>query len=58
MTRMDMGSALSVQNVAGLDKLSVGSLCAKSLRFGVTAVLCRADTFLMSKYLPKFSSLN
>ena len=32
-TRMDMGSALSVKNVASLYKLTVSSLCSESLRF-------------------------
>ena len=48
-TRMDLGSALSVENVSGQYKLSVRSLCSKTFGFGISAVLGRADTFLMCK---------
>jgi hypothetical protein len=51
LTRMDMGSALSVKDVASLNKLSVRSLSAKSLGLGITAVLSGTDTFLMSEEL-------
>lgn len=46
---MNLGSALSVKNVTSLYKLSVRSLCTKALGFGISAVLGRADTLLMSK---------
>jgi len=46
---MDLGSALSVENVARFDKLAVRTLRAESLGFGVTAVLGGADALFMSK---------
>ena len=46
---MDLGPALSVKNVAGLNKLSVSPLRAKALGLGITAVLGGADALLMSK---------
>jgi hypothetical protein len=50
-TGMDAGSALSVQDVAGLDKLSVCSLGTKSLGIGVTAVLGGAHSFMVCEEL-------
>jgi hypothetical protein len=48
---MDMCSALSVKDVAGLNELSVRSLGTQSLGLGITAVLGRTNTFLMSEEL-------
>ena len=48
---MDGGASLSHDDVAGGDIGSVSLLDAKSLRFGVTAVLGGADALLMSKKL-------
>jgi hypothetical protein len=48
-TRMDLGSALSVKNISGLNKLSVCSLGSQSLGLGITTVLCGTYTFLMSE---------
>ena len=48
---MDVGSALSVQDVAGLYKLSVRSLRSQSLRLRITAVLCGTDALLMREKL-------
>src|SRR5699024_10709221 len=44
-------SALSVKDVSSLNKLSVCSLCAQSLGFGITSVLCRTNSLFMSKKL-------
>ena len=49
VARMNVGSALSDKNVAGKNKLTVSSLDAESLRFGITAVTGRTHTFFMSK---------
>ena len=46
---MDFGSALSVENVARFDKLTVRTLRTKSFGLTVTAVLGGADALLMSK---------
>ena len=46
---MDFGSALSDKDVAGEDKLSVGSLGTKTLRLAVATVLGGTDSFFMSK---------
>ena len=44
---MDLGSALSDKDIAGENKLTVGSLGAKTLRLTVAAVLGRTHTFFM-----------
>ena len=46
-TRVDLSSALSDKDVAGEDKLSVGSLGTKTLRLAVATVLGRTHTFFM-----------
>ena len=46
-TRVDLGSALSDKDVAGQDKLPIGSLGTKTLRLAVAAVLGRTHTFFM-----------
>lgn len=51
LTRMDLGAALSVQNIAGLNVLSVCSLGAKPLGLGISAVLGRTDSLLMREEL-------
>ena len=48
---MDVRTALSVENVAGLHELSVSALRAQTLRFGVTAVLRGADALLVGEQL-------
>lgn len=48
-TRMDLGSALSVQDVACQYELTISSLSAKSLGLGVSAVLGRTNTLFMSE---------
>ena len=50
-TGMNVGTSLSDDNVASDNRLTVSLLDTKSLRIGVTAVLGRTDTFLMSKEL-------
>jgi hypothetical protein len=44
---VDLGSALSDKDVAGEDKLAVGSLGTKTLGLAVAAVLGRTHTFFM-----------
>ena len=46
-TRVDLSSALSDKDVAGQDKLPIGSLGTKTLRLTVAAVLGRTHTFFM-----------
>ena len=48
---MDAGAALTNQNVASLDELTVGALGTKALGLGVTAVLGGAAALLMSEEL-------
>ena len=48
---MDMSSSLANKNVAGQNKLTVSTLYTKTLGLGVTAVLCRTNTFFMCKKL-------
>ena len=50
-TGMNSGSALSVENVASLNKLSVCSLGTQSLGIGVTAVLGGAHSFVVCEEL-------
>ena len=50
-TGMNVGTSLSDDNVACDNRLTGSLLDTKSLRIGVTAVLGRTDTFLMSKEL-------
>ena len=47
LTRMDVGAALTDQNVAGQNKLTVAALNAEALGLGITAVLGRTYAFLM-----------
>lgn len=54
--RVDLSSALSDKDVAGQDKLPVGSLCTKTLRLTVAAILGRTHTFFMCHL--GFSSLS
>lgn len=49
VARMDLCSALSVQDVASQYELSVRSLGTKALRLGISAVLCGTNTFFMSE---------
>jgi hypothetical protein len=44
-------AALSVKNVAGLDKLAVSLLGAKSLSIGITTVLGGSHSLFMGKEL-------
>ena len=50
-TRTAVGSSLSDNDIASNNGLTVGLLDTESLRIGVTAVLGRTDTYLMSKEL-------
>lgn len=50
LTRMDVGAALTDQNVAGQNKLTVAALNAEALGLGITAVLGRTYAFLMCHY--------
>ena len=48
---MDPCASLTIEDVACFNELAVRTLCAETLGFGITAVLCGADTFLMSEEL-------
>ena len=48
-TRMDLRSALSVENVASQYKLSVCSLGTQSLGLGISSVLRRTNTLFVSE---------
>ena len=48
---MDAGAALANQNVAGLDKLTIGALGTQALGLGVTAVLGGAAALLVGEEL-------
>ena len=50
-TGMNLGSALSNDDVTGDNCLSVSLLNAKALGLGITAVLGRTNTLLMSEEL-------
>ena len=50
-TGMNPGTALTVDDVAGFDELTVSPLCAKALGLGITAVLCGAHSLFMSEEL-------
>ena len=50
---VDVGAALTHQNVASQHELSVGALGAKALGLGITAVLGGAHTFFMSEELQR-----
>jgi hypothetical protein len=50
-TRTDGGAALSYDDVAGGNVLTVSLLGAETLRLGVTTVLGRTYTFFMCKEL-------
>ena len=51
LTGMNLGAALTNENVASLRELTVGTLRAKALGFAVAAVTGRTHTFLMSEKL-------
>ena len=51
LTRMDVGAALTDQNVAGQNKLTVAALNAEALGLGITAVLGGAHTFFVGEEL-------
>ena len=44
---MDLCTSLLYEDVACQNKLSVSTLCAETLGFGITAVLCRAASLFM-----------
>ena len=46
---MNVGSSLTVEDVASQYKLTVSAFCAQTLGLRVTAVLCGTNTFFMSK---------
>mgnify|MGYP000060526060 CR=1 FL=1 len=48
---VDVGAALTHQDVAGLDELTVGTLGAKALGLGITAVLGGAAALLVGEKL-------
>ena len=48
---MDLSSALSDEDIAGQDELTVCSFSSKTLRLTVAAVLGRTHTFFMSEIL-------
>jgi len=50
-TGMNLGSALSYENVAGNNCLTVSSLNAKTLGLGITTVLSRTYALFMSEEL-------
>ena len=47
LTRMNVGAALTDQNVAGQHELTVAALDAETLGLGITAVLGRAYAFCL-----------
>ena len=47
LTRMDVGAALTDQDVAGQNELTVAALDAEALGLGITAVLGRTYAFFM-----------
>ena len=49
VARMDVGAALLDKDVAGKHELTVRTLYAKTLGFGITAVTGGTHTFFMSK---------
>src|SRR5699024_10051489 len=51
LSRMNVGSSLTVEDVASQYKLTVSAFCAQTLGLRVTAVLCGTNTFFMSKEL-------
>ena len=48
---MNVGAALTDQDVASLDELTVGALGTEALGLGIAAVLGGAHTFFMSEKL-------
>ena len=48
---MDLGAALTDQNIAGLDELAICTLGAQTLGVGVTTVLGGAAALLMGEEL-------
>ena len=48
---MNAGAALSVKDIAGLNKLAVSSLGAESLSVGITAVLGGSHSLFMGEEL-------
>ena len=51
VARMDMGASLTNQNIAGQNELTISTLRAQTLGFGITAVLGGAAAFLMCEEL-------
>lgn len=51
LTGVDVGAALTDQDIAGQNVLSVGALGTKALGLGITAVLGGAHTFFMGEKL-------
>ena len=51
LTRVDVSSSLTNENVSGNYCLTVSTLNAESLSLGITAVLDRTHTFLMREEL-------
>ena len=49
LTRMNVGAALTDQNVAGQHELTIAALDAETLGLGITAVLGRAYAFFMCR---------
>jgi len=46
---MNLSAALSVKDISGLNKLTIGSLRAQTFGLGISTVLRRTDTLLMSE---------
>lgn len=55
LARMDVGASLANEDVARYDLLAVGSLGAKALGLGITAVLGGAHSLLMREELHRNS---
>ena len=51
LSRMNVGTALANQNVAGQYMLTIGTFYTQPLRLGITAVLGGTNTFFMCKEL-------
>src|SRR5699024_2868932 len=49
--RIDLCTALAVNDASAIDELTIGTLGAKSFRFRITAILCTSGTFFLSKKL-------
>jgi hypothetical protein len=51
VARVNVRSSLAIKNIACKNELTVSSLCAKALGFGITAVLGGTHTLFMSEKL-------